>query len=411
MLTVYMASLFAPHTHAMSETIKAFAHPRVQKGETAHGFNVTLAPLTVEATLTPTTKNSLFGTARLTAEQITQLTGQCHVDFAHIDKITATAGFTNVSETVGTTLKLGQEQNGTLAPFSTIDRQMHLRDNQLTATHFMLRPASGNGEFTSTGFAGSVTPAFGQDQQERFDTTSNALARSVRWRDTAIGDHKVLAQTCTKIGDGPTARYLVPHAGTGTQCAAAKLWTTNGTKSDFCGGAYTDKNRSTAVDMNGRDCTVVTAAHMDTVLTTLGSKLNATSPLKNGLTVSFETMGHFDGKKEYEALTSAGFLPQASITLNFERESTASVMDTTTAADMSASAVHSLEDAHMWIGEGAPAAATMSATAITAADMASRVLQMTLKGETTAAVVAAPFETPTVMLGLADGAMNIDAAE
>jgi len=365
-------------------TIASIAYPRTAAGQSAHGFNVTGASLAVHAKLTPSNTGTLVGTAFLSADHICKLTGQPHVDLAHFDKIECTGGFTNVSDMVGTTLLLG---GGTspLQTMPTVDRAMRLDCNgSLTAAHFMVHPSSGNGDMCATGFAGSITPAFDSDPTDRYAMTSNALARSVRWAGTDIGDKSVLRKTCTKVGSDAQARWLVPHDGTGTQCAVSKLWSTNHNSSDFCSGDYSIKNRSTAIDMNGRNCTVVTAADMDTVTASLGAKLRPSSKLQNGITVQFETFNPEHGKREHGVLTSAGFSPQACVNLNFKRQSTAEVMEHKGMATESSfkDPVHSLSHAHEWTGSPlAVNAKEMIAPAVTMQEMAKHVSGLKLRGE------------------------------
>lgn len=384
-------------------TIASTAHPRTAPGQTAHGFNVTEASLAVHANLTPSKTGTLIGTAFLSADQICKLTGQPHVDLAHFDKIECSGGFTNVSDMVGTTLLLGGGSSP-LETMPTVDRSMRLDcSGNLTAAHFMVHPSSGNGDMCTTGFAGSITPAFDSDPQERYAMTSNALARSVRWAGTDIGDESVLRKTCTKVGSDAQARWLVPHDGTGTSCAVSKLWGNNHNSPDFCSGDYSLKNRSTAVDMNGRNCTVVTAADMDTVTKSLGEKLRPSSKLQNGITVQFETFNREHGELENNTLTSAGFLPQACVNLNFKRQSTADVMANKGVATETSfkDPVHSLSHAHEWTGSPlAVNAKEMIAPAVTMQEMAKHVSGLKLRGEEKKPVTAAPMDEAALAVTL-----------
>jgi hypothetical protein len=382
------------------------AAPRLHADEQMNSYNVSSAKVMVTADLRPHPKNgTLVGTAHLTSEQLCALGGQPDIDMLNLDAIGCTGGFSNIGDVVGVTCKLGTE-SGSTAVLPTIDRHMHLcgEEGTLTACHFLLPPASGTGDMHATGDAGTIRPAIDVDTQARFDRTTNAIARSVRWDNTNHGSHEVLAGTCTQVGSGSDSRWLIPHNPTASSCAISKLWDQNKTSAEFCRGDYSSKNASTTTDMQGRMCTVVSDKDMQAVSKLLSSKLEPSSAFQHGCTIEFETISGKKGKSIHSEMTSAGFTPTASVNLCLQRQTTPSVIagKGMPPADLEQYA-HPAAHASAWLGESA-APETPALTPVTTEGLLEKVSAMNIKQTTpsTNALMAGTLE------GVSGGAAAIE---
>ena len=156
--------------------------------------------------------------------------------------------------------------------------------------------------------------------------------------------------------------------------------------------------------MQGRTCTVVSNSDMQAVSKLLSQKLEPSSAFQHGCTVEFETISGKKGHGIHAEMTSAGFTPTASVSLNLQRQTTPSVIAGRGVPETDLEHyAHPVAHASAWLGESA-APETPALTPVTTDSLLEKVSAMNIKQTTPAtnALMAGTLE------GISGGAAAIE---
>lgn len=348
----------------------------------------------------------VHGSTFIPGARFAQMMGQSDPDTVRLQTVSAVGATTSFGAELGAHLHFGEKGEGQKA-LQTFDRVMHVVPDgsgagNVITTHFTIPAATSAG--TATGHfpphgLGSVkleNPL--TTKLEHQIGTARAFQRNLRWQHALNKTPEELAKSCTKVGSGTAARFLVPIDGAQGACPMGTLIRGNVEKNaaTFCGGNYAPDRRSTTTNAKGEQCTVMAAKDFQAVFAQLHDNLKPKADVQHGLTLQMRSL---------EPAQVGQGVPRVQMHAKFDRMTTAHVMDVDHAPVIDKLAAMSM------LGETPePGFATYTTGAGGSKDqLAERVFALKLAGEETevGTAFAAPGALDNVVVGTVT---DVDAA-